>query len=99
MHLPLKRFSSLLLSAALIAPLAVAAAQDRDDRDKRAENHRYYDKKHKDYHQWDDNESRAYQRYQAERHEKREFARLNSRQQAAYWDWRHEHPDNDRDRR
>ena len=80
----------------------MAATQDRDDRDKdhdkRADNHRYYDKRHKDYHTWDANEDNAYRRYQAERNEKREFARLNSRQQSAYWDWRHQHPDNDRDR-
>lgn len=104
MHRGFKKLSSMLLSAVLAAPLALmASAQDRDDRnkdhDKRADNaKRYYDKRHKDYHNWDDNEGRAYQRYQAERNEKREFTRLNSRQQASYWDWRHTHPDTDRDR-
>ena len=30
----------------------------------------------------------------SEHHQKQDFARLNTKQQSAYWNWRHEHPDN-----
>ncbi len=95
--------SSLLLTAALAAPIALMAAaspQDRDDRNKNHDNKqsennkRYYDKKHKDYHTWDNNEDSAYQRYQTEHRQKRAFAQLSSRQQNNYWNWRHSNPDN-----
>jgi Ni/Co efflux regulator RcnB len=91
--------SSILLTAALAAPVAMmAAASAQDDRkqdDKQGENKRYYDKSHKDYHNWDSKEDGAYQRYQTEHHEKRGFAELNSRQQGAYWSWRHNNPDHE----
>jgi len=89
--------SSLFLTAALAAPMAMmAAASPQDDRnheDKQNNHKRYYDKQHKDYHTWDDNEDRFYQRYQNERHEKRAFIELNTRQQTVYWNWRHNNPD------
>ena len=90
--------SSLLLTAAMAAPVAkVAAASPQDsNRENRQgeDNKRYYDRNHKDYHTWDRNEDRAYQRYQTEHHERHAFAQLNSRQQTAYWGWRHSNPDN-----
>jgi hypothetical protein len=89
--------SSLILTAVLTAPVAmIAAASPQDDRDheKQGDNHkRYYDKRHKDYHNWDGNEDRAYQRYQTEHHQKRAFVQLNVGQQSAYWSWRHDNPD------
>jgi hypothetical protein len=100
MHRGYRLVSSLLLTAALAAPVAVMAATPRDDKDRdhdsnQSENHkRYYDKRHKDYHTWDGNEDRSYQRYQTERHETRPFIQLNTRQQSAYWGWRHDNPDN-----
>jgi hypothetical protein len=100
LHPGYRIFSSLLLTAALAAPVAVmAAASPQDDRNqehREGENHkRYYDKAHKDYHTWGDNEDRSYQRYQAERHERRPFIQLNTRQQSLYWGWRHNNPDHD----
>ena len=96
MHRGYRFLSSLLLTAVFAAPLAMmAAARPQDDKDRKEENRqgenhkRYYDKHHKDYHTWDGNEDRQYQRYQTERHEKRSFSQLNNRQQAAYWSWRH----------
>ena len=91
--------SSLLLTAALAAPVAtMAAASPQDDRNHEnsqgENNKRYYDKSHKDYHNWDANEDRSYQRYQTERHEKRPFVQLSTRQQTVYWNWRHSNPDN-----
>ncbi len=95
------RYLSLfLLTAALAVPVAMMAAaspQDRDDRNQEnrhsENNKRYYDKGHKDYHTWDGNEDRSYQRYQTEHHQKRGFAQLSNRQQGTYWSWRHSNPD------
>jgi hypothetical protein len=102
MHRGYQYFSSLLLAAALAAPVGlIAAARPQDDRDDRkAENRqgennkRYYDRHHKDYHTWDANEDRSYQRYQTEHHQRHAFIELNNRQQAVYWNWRHSNPDN-----
>lgn len=76
----------LLLSAALFAPVAVRA----DDHNA---NKRYYDKSGKDWHEWNDNEQRAYSQYQGEQHHQIEFGKSNKSQQGAYFKWRHTHPD------
>jgi len=99
MHRGSRYLSSFLLTAALATPVAMmAAARPQDDshhEDRQGENSkRYYDKGHKDYHNWDANEDRSYQRYQTEHHEKRGFVELNTSQQTAYWNWRHKNPDN-----
>ena len=91
--------SSLLLTAALAAPVATMASAspqgDRNQENRQGEiNKRYYDKGHKDYHTWDGNEDRSYQRYQTEHHQRRAFVQLNTRQQNGYWSWRHSNPDN-----
>jgi hypothetical protein len=58
------------------------------------EHHRYYDRDHKDWHEWNEGESRAYRHYLEERHEHyRDWVKANQAQQRAYWRWRHEHPD------
>jgi hypothetical protein len=91
---------SFLLGAALIAPVGIQA-KDKDDhncqdKDKRG----YYDRNRKDCHGWDDREDRAYQKWLRAKHKThREFSRLKAKEQAEYWKWRHEHPDDDdRDR-
>jgi hypothetical protein len=105
MHRGYRFLGSLLLTAALAAPVAMmAAASPQDNRNqgnqgnqenKQGENNkRYYDKNHKDYHTWDSNEDSAYKRYQTEHHEKRAFGQLGSKQQTGYWNWRHSNPDN-----
>jgi Ni/Co efflux regulator RcnB len=108
MHRGYRYLSSLFLTAALAAPVALmAAASPQDNRNQenrqgennkenrqRENNKRYYDKSHKDYHTWDSNEDRSYQRYQTERHQKRAFVQLSTRQQTVYWNWRHSNPDN-----
>lgn len=97
MHRGCRFLTMLCLTAALAAPVAMMAAQDNDHRDqehRQGENKRYYDRKHKDYHTWDDNEDRAYRRYQGEHHQTRDFIKLSSRQQTVYWTWRHNNPDN-----
>jgi len=86
----MKRFqilTGLLLGAALIAPVAVSAADGDHDR-------RYYDRDGRDYHQWNDREDHAYRIYLGERHyEYREFRRVNEARRREYFLWRHEHPD------
>jgi hypothetical protein len=90
----------LLLSAAVSAPLAIAkpavAIQDHDDHDRDRDNRRVYDPYHKDYHNWDEREDRAYRGWLAERHyEYRDFHSLKHNQQKAYWNWRHEHEEHE----
>ena len=104
MHRGYRYLTSLFLTAALAAPVAMMAAagpQDNRDRENRNQENRqnqntrrYYDRNHRDYHTWDDNEGRAYQRYQTDHRERRDFNRLNRRQQTVYWSWRHNNPDN-----
>jgi hypothetical protein len=53
---------------------------------------RFYDRSHKDYHQWNSNEDRFYREYLHEHHHKyHSFSRMNKSQQRAYWQWRHDH--------
>src|SRR6266849_8368393 len=57
---------------------------------------RVYDRDHRDYHNWDDREDRAYRRYYVvQRRTYREYDKQNSKAQRKYWKWRHTHPDND----
>ena len=88
-------FSTLFLTAALAVPSAMIAAnspqEHRDD-----DHNRVYDRDHRDYHNWNDNEDRSYRVYLGERHrEYHPFVELRVRDQRAYWNWRHHHPDHD----
>jgi len=86
--------TTLFLATALSAPAALCAgaAQQRDDR----QQGRVYDPQHRDYHDWNDNEERAYRQFLSETHrDYREYARLDERSQGEYWNWRHGHPDRD----
>jgi hypothetical protein len=75
-----------LVGAALVVPSAVVA-QDHDD-------HRFYDKHHKDYHQWNDHEDRAWHMYWEQRHRPAlEWNNAPERERQRYWNWRHEHSD------
>ena len=84
-----KLLTALSLSVALTVPVYLNAQDhDRDD------HHRYYDADHRDYHEWNANEDRAYRRYWEDRHHTYiEWERSNAAQRRAYWRWRHEHPD------
>lgn len=75
---------TLVLSAALVAPILTSGCAERV---------RYYDEYYTDHHPWNDGEASAYRAWLAERHyEYREFNRLNREQQRQYWRWRHDHP-------
>jgi hypothetical protein len=82
----MKKFVAiLLLSGSLLMPLASFA-----------EEHRYYDRDHRDWHPWNQNENRAYRHWlMEERRERqfREYRRLRAERQREYWRWRHEHSD------
>jgi hypothetical protein len=84
---------SLFVIAALAIPMVtVAMPGPQDDHDR----NRVYDRDHKDYHNWDDRENQAWNRFLEENHRaKHGFAKANRREQSEYWKWRHEHPDHD----
>jgi hypothetical protein len=102
MHRSHRYLTSLFLAAALAVPvITVAAPGPQEDRD--ANQHRVYDSAHKQYHNWDDNENHAWNRYQSEHHQKsHDFSKASKKEQTNYWNWRHTHPDKndtDKDRR
>jgi len=73
-------------------------AQQREQREEQHEREqnqqRIYDRSHHDYHQWNDDEDRAYRQYLSEHHrEYRDFERESPKEQNQYWNWRHSHPD------
>jgi hypothetical protein len=85
--------SSLLLAAALAAPVAILAAPAPNDDGVQI---RFYDSRHKDYHNWDDRENRSWGVYLSNNHKRsHEFSRSSRREQSHYWNWRHSHPDRD----
>ena len=83
--------TAMFLGAALVAPMATQTVSAKPQVTVGV---KIYDRDHKDYHVWDDNEVKFYDGW---RHDHPEFKvdfRKNSReQQAAYWKWRHEHHD------
>jgi hypothetical protein len=91
MHRPHRYIASLFLTAALAGPVSIMAApQDA------GVSVRVYDKDHKDYHNWDDHENRAWGQYLTENHRgSHEYAKANKKEQSQYWNWRHAHPDHD----
>ena len=81
--------STLLLSVALAAPVAVRADNRDHDRVKR-----YYDRDARDWHEWNDREDRAYRRYLEEkRRDYHDWEKMGREDRRNYWKWRHEHSD------
>ena len=88
---------SFVLCAVLMAPAGIQA-EERHDCPARDGRQGYYDNNHKDCHYWDDHEDHAYQTWAQTKHKtKREYSKLKNKERSEYWEWRHEHPDNDRD--
>jgi hypothetical protein len=84
---------SLILAAALIAPVAIMAAPVPQDGGVQI---RIYDRSHKDYHNWDDHENRAWGIFLTDNHRKsHEYSRASKKEQGQYWNWRHQHHDRD----
>ena len=95
-------FSALFLTAALAIPSAMTATPKHQDNGRQEEHrrdddhNRVYDRDHKDYHNWDDNENRAWGQFLTENHrESHEYAKSNKKEQSKYWSWRNSHPDHD----
>ena len=83
--------SSLVLTVALLTPgVGVAAAQERAEVKVGPASVRVYDRSHKDYHAWDDQEDQRYRQYLNDKHQTyRPIAKLSKRQQTEYWNSRH----------
>jgi hypothetical protein len=98
---------SLILAGAIAAPIAMQAQDhDRDDKDRdrdrnRNNNARIYDREHRDYHTWNNDEDGRYRQWYTNTYngrEYRDYNRLHKKDQQQYWNWRHSHGDNDHDR-
>jgi hypothetical protein len=85
----------LILGVTFLSPNYLMAQPPRAEyRHDRRDEHRYYDGKYKDYHEWNDRESRAYRMYWRQRHRDYiDWERANGRQRRDYWNWRHSHSD------
>jgi hypothetical protein len=83
--------SSIFLATALVAPLAI-----RSNAAPQGISVRVYDRDHKDYHNWDDHETKSYELFRGD-HPKYnvKFTKTKRNQQKEYWTWRHSHPDRD----
>ena len=93
MRLRNRFIGSLILAAAITAPMTMIAAPGPNDDGVQV---RVYDSQHKDYHNWDDHENASWGVYLTNNHKKpHEFRRASKREQSNYWNWRHEHPDHD----
>jgi hypothetical protein len=85
-------WSTALLGAALMSPIALAPRVLRAEDQKAARN--YHDKQHNDDHAWNGQEDKAYRIYAKQNHRKSsEFSKLKDDDQQNYWSWRHEHSD------
>ncbi|HEY1679047.1 MAG TPA: hypothetical protein VGG04_15125 [Candidatus Sulfotelmatobacter sp.] len=98
MHRTKTLVSSLVLSVALAAPLALSATpagqDEHEKREQEMHERRVYDATHKQYRNWDAHEDEAYRRWLEERHEKYvDYGKLNKKRQEDYWKWRHDHED------
>ena len=65
MHRPHHYLAALFLTAAVAAPVSMLATPAPQEAGVQV---RVYDRNHKDYHNWDDNENRAWGAYLTENH-------------------------------
>lgn len=86
---------AVLVSAALLMSVSAQERRTTPEQQAPAANNRaYYDSKHRDWHQWNDKEEQSYQRYAEEHHlTNHDFSKASERDQQAYWNWRHKHPE------
>jgi hypothetical protein len=82
-----KLFLFATIGVSLTMPVSIWA-QDHDD------HHRYYDRRHKDYHEWNNHEDRAWHMYWEQRHRPYvDWGRAPEVERQRYWAWRHNHSD------
>ncbi len=85
--------STMALAAALAAPAGIFMVTSLQAQ-KPVVQIKIYDRDHKDYHVWNDNEDRAYRGYLTDQHQEyKPYAKMKRPEQGKYWNWRHEHPD------
>lgn len=79
-----------IVAAALLAPVAASAAATPAGAPETTNQKRVYDRSHKDYHVWDNNEDQAYRSYLGDQHIKyRSYSTLSRKRQTTYWNYRH----------
>jgi ABC-type nickel/cobalt efflux system permease component RcnA len=88
-----KTLSAFALIAAFGATAFVpASAYAQDAHDRAKQERRVYDRTHRDYHVWNNDEDHVYREYLTQHHRKyRTITRLSKKQQQEYWNWRHDH--------
>jgi hypothetical protein len=80
---------AVIVAAALLAPVAASAAATPAGAPETTQK-RVYDRSHKDYHVWDNNEDQAYRSYLGDQHIKyRGYSTLSRKRQTTYWNYRH----------
>ena len=80
--------NSLLLGAALLAPIALTPSQLR------ADDRKYHDAARNEDHVWNAHEDKAYRIWVKDNHRKYvNFGNSKNRTKSAYWAWRHDHND------
>jgi hypothetical protein len=91
-------WSTLFLSAALLAPMSASAAAAAGV--PAAVVIRVYDPYRHDYHRWDRGEQARYREYLRERHRSYiAYERQRAAERRAYWRWRHEREEREEHRR
>jgi hypothetical protein len=91
MHHAHRFVTSLFLTAALAGPVSMLAIPSPQGATVTV---RVYDRRHRDYHNWDDRENHAWGVYLTTNQMRHyEYARAHRREQDRYWNWRHSHPD------
>jgi len=89
----LRILGGLVVGLAMLAPV-VSRADERPYNKRYYNNKRYYDREGRDYHVWNEAEDRAYRFYLNDQHlPYREWRTVKGPDQAAYFRWRHTHPD------
>ena len=96
----MRRFLGILLLGSVMAmPVVVRAADEHERQEANREANRdarYYDRDAKTYHEWNEQEQRAYRHWWDETQHHRAFRdwdKLRDRDRQAYWRWRHSHPE------
>jgi hypothetical protein len=91
MHRAHRYIASLFLTAALVAPVAIIAAEPQV-----SVQFQVRDKQHKDYHTWNNQEDQAYRGYLNEQHQPyRAYPKQSKKVQNQYWNYRHTQGDRD----
>jgi hypothetical protein len=82
--------TAMIVSATFLAPMSIAAAVRPTQASGAKVQVRVFDRSHKDYHTWDDNEDSTYRKYLSDNHKPyHPIAKISRKQQTDYWNFRH----------